>query len=61
MSQLRINVRKGQTWKKRRGQYPFYAMVTGKKGGKVKTVCSDGNTHTFLPFILVQKFDLVEE
>ena len=57
-------IRKGQLWQKKvtLSPTPYYALVIGKaRGARVKTVCSDGNTHSILPFILHQKFTLVEE
>jgi len=63
---LRVPIRKGQLWRKKARFHsasvpPFYAEVIGSKGTRWKTVCSDGNTHTFLPHILYQKFDLIEQ
>jgi hypothetical protein len=64
MSQPNIKIRKGQKWRKKsvRGPEPYFAVVIGKtQGDRVKTVCSDGNTHSILPFILLHKFELVTE
>jgi hypothetical protein len=65
MAQPQVKIRKGQKWRKKilpNGAPPFYALVIGRaKGDRAKVVCSDGNTHSILPFILLQKFELVAD
>lgn len=62
MPRPEARISKGQLWQKKKtiSGEPFFALVIGKKDSKWKTLCSDGNTHSFLPFILTQKFHLVE-
>lgn len=58
-----IKIKRGQVWKKRLTVHPkpFYAIIVSKgKNDKWKAKCSDGNTHTFNRYILLKKFDLVE-
>lgn len=61
----RVVIRKGQLWRKRRTHNtdlpPYYVRVISKgKHDKWKTMASDGCTHTFIAFILIKHFDLVE-
>lgn len=59
----RTRMRKGQVWKKKKASNsePFFCRIIGKaKDDKVKTVCSDGDTHSFIPFMLEKYFELVE-
>jgi len=67
MAQTQQKIRKGQIWRKRdrfmpKGSEPFYLLILGNAGGShIKTKCSNGTTHSILPFIIKQKFELVEQ
>jgi hypothetical protein len=56
-----INIRKGQTWRKKKTVHEkeFYAIIIGKgRGDGWKARCSDGDTHTFGRYALWKYFEL---
>lgn len=58
-----VKIKKGQRWRKKRAVHgEFILVIIGKtRKDKIKTMCSDGNTHSFDRRILFSDYEPIEE